>query len=109
MTATAPATAELLTAMGGVAGDPATFRATWGGHTWHAYKIGDTVHLSRVCSGCWATGAGYAGMWSTRRHHVEEQIDVAVIAAVAARIARLRAAGEHQSADASEANALRVL
>lgn len=83
------------------------FRLDWDGHTWHARQIAgdDTIHLSRTCTGCWATGDGYTGMWSTTRHTVEATVTQDTIDARAARIARLRAIGETEAAVALAAKA----
>lgn len=102
-------TVGALSALGGVPGAPARFRASYQGERWHASKVDDVVYLSRTCTGCWATGDGYAGMWSTRRHTVEESVTLEQVRMVAASIARLRAAGEHEVADARAAVALRIV
>ncbi len=52
------------------------FRMDWDGETWNArHIIGTTeIHLTRTCTGCWAKGSGYTGMWNASRHLVEATV-----------------------------------
>lgn len=89
---------------------PAVIRQMmWDGFEWRAAEVDGELFLTRSCRGCWATGEGYGGMWSTRRHTVELTLTVAIIEARAARVARLRAMGEVEAADELEAKAGRFL
>lgn len=74
-------------------------RLMWNGYEWHATELEGKLHLSRICKGCWATGEGYAGMWSTNRHTVEMITSREAIANRDANIEILRAAGLHEDAD----------
>lgn len=86
-----------------------TMRVMWEKTEWHAVELDGEMHLSRICTGCWATGAGYAGMWSTNRHTVEKVVSKARIAARDENIATLRAAGLDEDADDLDARAWKVL
>lgn len=84
-------------------------KVMWEKTQWHATEIDGEMHLSRVCSGCWAVGDGYAGMWNPRKHTVEKIITKDRIAARADNIAILRAAGLNEDADNLAARGWKVL
>lgn len=96
-----------MTTMAGTEGNPAKFAATYAGHTWDARKVGDEISLTRTCTGCWSPRN--PGMWTTRRHLVEENLTVDDVAKYAATTARIRAIGETGIADGRDANAFRII
>jgi len=81
----------------------------WNGFEWRCAEVDGELFLTRTCRGCWAQGEGYTGMWNCRPHQVEMTLPVTAIAARAARVGRLRAAGEVVAADELEAKAGRFL
>lgn len=86
-------------------------KVTFAGNEWSATLVEEDgeYHLMRTCTGCYATGAGYNGMWNPRKHVVEMVLPVAVVEITDARIARLDAAGEVEAAATVREMAFRIV
>jgi|WetSurMetagenome_2_1015567.scaffolds.fasta_scaffold11619_6 hypothetical protein len=98
--------AELKT-MGGMPGAPIVFMAAYQASLWDARKIGDEIHLSRTCTGCWSER--YSGMWNSRPHHVEHVVTIQELDAYAARTQRIRNSCEDEIADQRDSKAFHIL